>query len=128
MMWLSLHLTSLIAPRLGIDGARWRERLRAQLAARIGERGVAVCPVQPMTALRLGWTMRWLAAATVGHFTIWVNLAGLPALVVPVGFSRHAGLPVGVQLVGMPGTEQMLLAAGLAVQQALLPDWHGPTL
>jgi Asp-tRNA(Asn)/Glu-tRNA(Gln) amidotransferase A subunit family amidase len=128
LTWLIMHATSRGASLLGTDGARWRERLRAQLAARIGERGVAVCPVQPMTALRLGWTMRWLAAATVGHFTIWVNLAGLPALVVPVGFSRHAGLPVGVQFVSMPGTEHTLLAAGLAVQRALLPDWHGPTL
>jgi Asp-tRNA(Asn)/Glu-tRNA(Gln) amidotransferase A subunit family amidase len=129
MMWLSLHLTSLIAPRLGIDGARWRERLRAQLAELIGERGVAVCPVFPVTALRQGWTVRTLAVATLSSFTTWVNLAGLPALAVPVGRSARTGLPVGVQVVGVPGSEATLLAAGMVIQRALMPDeWNGPVL
>ena len=37
------------------------------------------------------------------------NIAGLPALVVPVGI-RPDGLPLGVQLVGPPGSESLLLA------------------
>jgi Asp-tRNA(Asn)/Glu-tRNA(Gln) amidotransferase A subunit family amidase len=36
-------------------------------------------------------------------------------------------MPVGVQLVGAPGAEDVLLAAGLAVQRALMPSWAGPT-
>jgi Asp-tRNA(Asn)/Glu-tRNA(Gln) amidotransferase A subunit family amidase len=128
LMWLALHYTSLVAPLLRIDGARWRERLRAQLAELIGERGVAVCPVFPLPALRLDWSVRTLAVATLSSFTTWVNLAGLPALVVPVGRSARTGLPVGVQIVGGAGSEATLLAAGLVVQRALMPEWSGPVL
>ncbi|NJO07423.1 MAG: hypothetical protein HC876_18985 [Chloroflexaceae bacterium] len=45
----------------------------------------------------------------------------------PVGFSGN-GMPVAVQIVGNPGTERLLLAAGMAVQQALMPQWVGPKL
>jgi Asp-tRNA(Asn)/Glu-tRNA(Gln) amidotransferase A subunit family amidase len=66
--------------------------------------------------------------ATVSSFTTWVNLAGLPALAVPVGRSARTGLPVGVQLVGGPGAEATLLAAGMVIQRALMPEWSGPVL
>jgi Asp-tRNA(Asn)/Glu-tRNA(Gln) amidotransferase A subunit family amidase len=60
-------------------------------------------------------------------YQTWVNLAGLPGLTVPVGWNGR-GMPVGVQLVAAPGGEQTLLAAGMAVQQALMPQWRGPQL
>jgi len=48
------------------------------------------------------------------------NLAGLPALCLPCGFAD--GLPVAIQLVGRPFTENTLLAIGHAFQQRT--DWH----
>lgn len=101
-----------------IDGERWRTELRAELSHLIGEGGVAVCPVFPTTAPTHGWTKQWVSLLSTSSYTTWVNLAGLPGLAVPVGRSGN-GLPVGVQIVGMPGTERTLLAAGLAVQQTL---------
>lgn len=59
-----------------------------------------VCPVFPCTAPHRRW---------------------------PWGFAR-GGMPVGVQLVGAPDAEDTLLAAGLAVQRALMPRWAGPRL
>lgn len=53
-------------------------------------------------------------------FTIPVNLAGLPGLALPCGFS--AGLPIGIQLIGRAFEEATLLAAGAAYQQAT--SWH----
>ena len=53
-------------------------------------------------------------------FTISLNLAGLPGMALPVGFSD--GLPVGMQLIGNYFDEAGLLAAGHAYQQAT--DWH----
>jgi aspartyl-tRNA(Asn)/glutamyl-tRNA(Gln) amidotransferase subunit A len=48
------------------------------------------------------------------------NLAGLPALSLPCGFAD--GLPVGLQLVGLPFTENLLLAMGKEFQTRT--DWH----
>jgi aspartyl-tRNA(Asn)/glutamyl-tRNA(Gln) amidotransferase subunit A len=42
-------------------------------------------------------------------FTALANFAGLPALSVPAGFDKE-GLPVGVQLIGRPGSEASLMA------------------
>jgi Asp-tRNA(Asn)/Glu-tRNA(Gln) amidotransferase A subunit family amidase len=128
LAWLMMHAGGLLAQLLNIDGVSWREELRSQLERLIGARGVAVSPVFPFTAPHHGWTRHWLAAATTSSYTMWVNLAGLPGLTVPVGRSARSGLPVGVQLVGVPGSEQTLLAAGLVVQRALMPEWRGPLL
>jgi aspartyl-tRNA(Asn)/glutamyl-tRNA(Gln) amidotransferase subunit A len=48
------------------------------------------------------------------------NLAGLPALIVPCGFA--ANLPVALQLVGVPFSENALLAVGRDFQSRT--DWH----
>jgi len=48
------------------------------------------------------------------------NLAGLPALSLPCGFA--GGMPVAIQIVGRPFTENTLLAIGKALQERT--DWH----
>ncbi len=50
-----------------------------------------------------------------------INYLGLPALSVPAGFDTQ-GLPFGMQLVGRPGSEALLLALGERWQAAT--DWH----
>lgn len=48
------------------------------------------------------------------------NLAGLPALFLPCGLAE--GLPVGIQLVGRPFCEGLLIAVGCEFQKRT--DWH----
>ena len=48
--------------------------------------------------------------------TIPVNLAGLPAVSIPSGFSN--GLPVGMQLIGKPWAEGTLLQVASSFEQA----------
>jgi amidase len=77
-----------------------------------------------------GWASRSWAANMMTNIRYapygapW-NMAGLPSLVVPVGL-RPDGLPVGVQLVGPPGSELMLL--GVAGQFEMTAPWprHAP--
>jgi aspartyl-tRNA(Asn)/glutamyl-tRNA(Gln) amidotransferase subunit A len=54
-------------------------------------------------------------------YTIAVNLAGLPALSTPAGFSADK-LPVGLQLIGNYFGEARLLNVAHQLQQAT--DWH----
>ncbi|SNU80085.1 aspartyl/glutamyl-tRNA amidotransferase subunit A [Neisseria zoodegmatis] len=54
-------------------------------------------------------------------YTIAVNLAGLPAMTLPAGFSSD-GMPIGVQLIGNYFAEAKLL--GVAHQMQLESDWH----
>jgi len=49
------------------------------------------------------------------------NLAGLPAISVPDGFTEH-GVPTGLQFMGRPYDENIILAAAGAYQK--LTDWH----
>ncbi|WP_321386556.1 Asp-tRNA(Asn)/Glu-tRNA(Gln) amidotransferase subunit GatA [uncultured Enterococcus sp.] len=52
--------------------------------------------------------------------TIPVNLAGLPGMSIPAGFSE--GLPVGLQIIGKPFAEQTMYKAAYAFEQAT--DFH----
>lgn len=56
------------------------------------------------------------------------SLIGLPALSVPVGFSR-AGLPSGMQIMGRSGDDAGVLAIGQAYHRATeWPQRHPPRL
>lgn len=57
-------------------------------------------------------------------FAVPASLAGLPAMSVPAGLNPD-GLPLGLQLVGKPFDEQMVLNAGLAIQERAGFD-HAP--
>jgi len=52
--------------------------------------------------------------------TLPINLAGIPAMNVPCGFS--GGLPIGMQLMGKPFDEPTLLQVAYAYEQSC--DWH----
>jgi aspartyl-tRNA(Asn)/glutamyl-tRNA(Gln) amidotransferase subunit A len=55
------------------------------------------------------------------RLTLPFNLAGLPAISLPCGFSAGS-LPIGLQIVGKPFEESMILRIAHAYQQ--LTDWH----
>jgi len=82
---------------------------------------VLLTPTSPVPAFKLGEKSDPLAMYLCDIYTIGVNLAGLPAISVPCGFTR-AGLPVGLQLIGQPFREADLLAVARHYEQA--HDWH----
>ena len=82
---------------------------------------LVLLPTSPTVAFRLGERVADpLQMYLADIFTIPVNLAGLPGISVPCGFSE--GLPVGLQLVGRPFDEPTVLRAAAAYQEAT--DWH----
>ena len=74
-------------------------------------------PTSPIPAFRIGEKSDPLAMYLCDIYTIGVNLAGLPAISVPCGFTR-GGLPIGLQLIGQPFQETDLLAIAHAYEQA----------
>lgn len=80
-----------------------------------------LCPVAPTTAFKVGEKADDpLSMYLSDIFTLNVNLAGLPALSLPCGFSEQ-GLPIGLQIIGKPLGEAELLSIGHLYEQA--HDW-----
>ena len=52
--------------------------------------------------------------------TLPINIAGLPAISIPAGFAN--GLPIGMQIIGKPFSEETILKIAHAFQQAT--EWH----
>ncbi len=79
-------------------------------------------PVAPTPAFRLGEKMDDpLTMYLSDIFTISANLAGIPGMSAPCGFSQ-GGLPIGLQLLGPPFGEPSLFQAAYAFEQAT--DFH----
>jgi aspartyl-tRNA(Asn)/glutamyl-tRNA(Gln) amidotransferase subunit A len=75
-------------------------------------------PTSPTVAFRLGdRTADPLSMYLADVCTIPVSLAGLPSLSIPCGLSE--GMPVGLQLAGPAYSENRLLAAAHALEQAI---------
>jgi aspartyl-tRNA(Asn)/glutamyl-tRNA(Gln) amidotransferase subunit A len=82
---------------------------------------VIMSPTSPTPAFRLGEkTDDPVAMYLADIYTISVNLAGLPALSIPAGFTN--GLPVGLQIIGNYFSEAHLLNIAHRYQQ--VTDWH----
>jgi aspartyl-tRNA(Asn)/glutamyl-tRNA(Gln) amidotransferase subunit A len=83
---------------------------------------VIVAPTAPTPAFRIGEkTEDPLQMYLSDIHTIPVNLAGIPAISIPCGFSRE-GLPIGLQIMGKHFDEEMLLRVAYAFEQNT--DFH----
>ena len=76
-----------------------------------------ITPTSPIPAFKIGEKSDPLAMYLCDIYTIGVNLAGLPAISVPCGFTKSS-LPIGVQLIGQPFQEANLLAIAHTYERA----------
>jgi aspartyl-tRNA(Asn)/glutamyl-tRNA(Gln) amidotransferase subunit A len=76
-----------------------------------------ITPTSPVPAFKIGEKTDPLALYLCDIYTIGVNLAGLPGISVPCGFTS-AGLPIGLQLIGQPFQEANLLAIAHSYESA----------
>jgi Asp-tRNA(Asn)/Glu-tRNA(Gln) amidotransferase A subunit family amidase len=105
-----------------------RDLLRAEILRQMRDTPVLLSPVSISPAFRHGQgnyhpgtgyrdTMR---------FSQWLNLTGFPGASVPVGVSSE-GLPIGVQVIGRPFEDELVLAVAEALEQARGP-WQAPLI
>lgn len=99
--------------------------------ARISTVDAVLTPAMALTPRPVGWydaedgERNFAQQVAYTPFTSMVNVSGLPALVLPVHETAE-GLPMGVQLIGRPGREDVLLAIGAQLERRLHWDRRHP--
>ena len=79
---------------------------------------VILTPTSPTAAFKIGEKcLDPLSMYLSDIYTISVNLAGVPAVSIPCGFTKD-NLPIGFQLIGKPFDEETLVNMGFNYQQA----------
>jgi len=80
---------------------------------------VLVTPATPTTAFGIGEkTSDPLQMYMADICTVSVNIAGLPAVVLPCGYDAN-GLPIGLQIIGKPFGEAAILNAAYALEKTI---------
>jgi aspartyl-tRNA(Asn)/glutamyl-tRNA(Gln) amidotransferase subunit A len=95
-----------------------RTMIQRDFDAVFKEVDLLVSPVMPTPAFQLGERLEDpLQMYLSDIYTIPASLAGLPAISIPCGLSSK-GLPIGLQLMGRPFEENIVLRAAYAYEQA----------
>ena len=82
-----------------------------------------VTPTTPTAAFKAGEkTSDPLQMYLSDIYTISCNLAGIPGISIPCGFTASPKLPIGLQLLGKPFGEETLLKIAHAFEQST--PWH----
>jgi Asp-tRNA(Asn)/Glu-tRNA(Gln) amidotransferase A subunit family amidase len=98
-----------------------QDRLRACWLSETRQFPVLLCPVCSVPAFRHGEREWMIGSKCVKYLDVmtysqWFNILGLPAAVVPVGWSAE-GLPIGIQVVGRPYQEEVVLAIAAIIER-----------
>jgi len=107
----------------------YRDQCRINFMKQMQDFPVLLCPVCSVPAFRHGERSWQIEGKEVKYldsmrYTQWFNLLGNPAIVIPVGQSPD-GLPIGVQFVGRPYEEELLLGIAARVEKAC-GSWKKP--
>ncbi|WP_430593458.1 amidase [Humidisolicoccus flavus] len=124
---LTQHMTALGKERTALDLARSLSALAGfeqQVIAAFGGLDAILTPIHALTPRAHDWwnvedaLVNFEQQCTYLPYTSWVNVAGLPAIALPV-FETEEGVPMGVQLIGKPGTEAVLLSIAAQLERRI---------
>ena len=93
-------------------GMSVRARIQREVAALFGDYDLILCPTCPTAAFRLGEKVDDpLEMYLSDLYTTFVNLARIPSISVPAGFTseKNGGMPVGIQFAGAMFSEPKIL-------------------
>jgi Asp-tRNA(Asn)/Glu-tRNA(Gln) amidotransferase A subunit family amidase len=111
-----------------MDACVERDTVRAKIIHQMRDVPILLSPVCSAPAFRHGegnWQPRRGYRETMRH-SQWLNLAGFPGASVPMGVSTE-GLPIGVQVIGRPHEDELVLAVARALETAR-GEWQAPEL
>jgi Asp-tRNA(Asn)/Glu-tRNA(Gln) amidotransferase A subunit family amidase len=107
-----------------------RDNIRAEILRQLHDVPILLSAVSSSPAFRHGEGTYRLDSPhgyrTSMRYSQWLNLAGCPGATVPVAVSRE-GLPIGVQVIGRPHEEELVLAVAESIERARGP-WQRPPL
>ena len=105
-----------------------RDLLRERILRQMGNVPILLSPVSSAPAFRHGAGTYNPATGYLDtmRFSQWLNLTGFPGASVPISFSNE-GLPIGVQIIGRPFEEELVLAVAEALEKSRGP-WQAPLL
>jgi len=119
------HLTGSIMPAQAYYKAqKLRSLVREQILKALEKFELLVLPTHGKTAQRIDDQPVTGKHPVMGHtslLTFAFALAGMPAISVPCGFSDR-GLPIGLQIGGMPGGDDTVMKVAHSYEQAT--PWH----
>jgi aspartyl-tRNA(Asn)/glutamyl-tRNA(Gln) amidotransferase subunit A len=116
-----IYLTALFTAQDIQRAQRLRARIGREVDALLSRVDALIFPGQAAPALRFEeFPSTGFAPASIRYTAPW-NLLGLPAVVVPSGFTRE-GLPVSIQIVGRRFDDATVLRIARAYER--VTDWH----
>jgi aspartyl-tRNA(Asn)/glutamyl-tRNA(Gln) amidotransferase subunit A len=95
-----------------------RHLIRDEFDAIFDEVDLILSPVAPSVAPKIGSSHDPLEMYKSDMYTIAINLAGLPALSLPVGKDSE-GMPIGLQFIGKAFDEQSVFDGSLSLEKAI---------
>ena len=101
-----------------IKAQKVRHLIKDEYAAIFSEADLILSPVAPTTAPKFGSFKTSLEMYLSDIYTISINLAGLPAISLPVDKDED-GMPVGLQLIAKAYDEQTLFDGALSLEKAI---------
>ncbi|MGC0774194.1 MAG: amidase [Candidatus Acidiferrum sp.] len=107
-----------------------RDNIHAEILRQIADVTILLSPVSAGPAFRHG-EGNWRSGEKENYrdtmrYSQWLNLAGFPGAVVPVGTSSE-GLPIGIQVIGRPYEEELVLAVAEAIERGR-GAWQAPNI
>ena len=101
-----------------IKAQKVRHLIKDEFDAIFAEADLILSPVAPTTAPKIGSFETSLEMYLSDIYTISVNLAGLPAISIPVAKDSH-NMPIGLQLIAKAFDEQTLFDGALSLEQTV---------
>jgi len=104
-----------------------RDLLREKILRQMDRVSILLSPVSSTPAFRHGEGnyQPGIGYRDTMRFSQWLNLTGFPGASVPIALSNE-GLPIGVQIIGRPFEDELVLAVAEALEHSRGP-WQPPT-